>query len=280
MDGPGLDELAPLWDRQALQWSKLTPPLRPSPDDLASAQAVLDRWPDGGAPGRSALVLGGTPEVAALAWPTDATVVTVDLSLGVLRHVWRPAVPPGSRAVAVRGDWRRLPAADSTVDVVLGDGSLNSLPGVTAVGVVAEVARVLRPGGLLSVRVYEAPDGGEGPDDVWDDLVGGRFSSFALFKFHLLMALRSPGGDVRVSEAWTYFTSRASSPEDLAAELGWPVDVIRTIEASREQPSVYWFPTRSQVQRALTPMFEEVRCDIPTYDGGERCPTYLLRRSA
>lgn len=279
MDGPGLDELAPLWDRQALQWSKLTPPLRPSPADLATAQAVLDRWPDLGSPRRTALVLGGTPEVAALAWPTDATVLTVDLSSGVLRDVWRPAVPPGSRAIAVRGDWRRLPAPDSTVDVVLGDGSLNSLPGLVAADVVADVGRVLRPGGLLSVRVYVAPDGGEGPDAVWEALVDGRFPSFALFKFHLLMSLRSPDGDVRVTDAWTYFTSRCSSPEELAVRLGWPVDVIRTIEAYREQPSVYWFPTSSQFRQALAPVFEEVRCEVPTYDGGERCPTYLLRRA-
>jgi SAM-dependent methyltransferase len=65
-------------------------------------------------------------------------------------------VPPPGR-LAVRGDMRRLPLADGSIDAVLYAASLHYAPLGDAV---TEAARVLRPGGLLVALdspIYEGP---------------------------------------------------------------------------------------------------------------------------
>jgi SAM-dependent methyltransferase len=59
--------------------------------------------------------------------------------------------PAAARAGAVRGDALKLPFADATFDRVIAAEILEHLPEDTAA--IAEVARVLRPGGLAAVTV-------------------------------------------------------------------------------------------------------------------------------
>ncbi|WP_018504108.1 class I SAM-dependent methyltransferase [Parafrankia discariae] len=60
-------------------------------------------------------------------------------------------VPGGARAAPVRGDALALPFADSTFDRVIAAEILEHLPEDT--GAMAELARVLRPGGFAAVTV-------------------------------------------------------------------------------------------------------------------------------
>lgn len=60
-------------------------------------------------------------------------------------------VPPGADAVAVRGDVRRLPAPDAAFDLVVASEVLEHVPDDRAA--IAELTRVLRPGGMAAVTV-------------------------------------------------------------------------------------------------------------------------------
>ncbi|EFC86156.1 class I SAM-dependent methyltransferase [Parafrankia sp. EUN1f] len=60
-------------------------------------------------------------------------------------------VPPGGQAAAVRGDALSLPFADGTFDRIIAAEVLEHLP--ADAGAIAELARVLRPGGLAAVTV-------------------------------------------------------------------------------------------------------------------------------
>ncbi len=115
----------PLWEQQARQWARLKPPLRPSAEDIAVAQRVVDEWvlAHGSAP--RALVLGATPELASLRWPEESAVAAVDLSSVMLRHVWLPAPSAPGRRWAVRGQWLTLPHPRQSMDLVLGHGSFS-----------------------------------------------------------------------------------------------------------------------------------------------------------
>ncbi|MFC7165718.1 class I SAM-dependent methyltransferase [Halospeciosus flavus] len=89
----------------------------------------------GGGTGRAARVLG------------DFEPVVVDLS----RPMLRVAHEKGLRTV--QGDARRLPVADESVDAAVFVDALHHVPDVPAA--LADVARVLRPGGVLVVRDFD-----------------------------------------------------------------------------------------------------------------------------
>lgn len=86
-----------------------------------------------------------------------ARVVALDRDPGELAGVRQmftalaPEVPAGASAEAVRGDAYALPFPDQTFDKVVAAEVLEHLPDDTTA--MAELARVLKPGGLLAVTV-------------------------------------------------------------------------------------------------------------------------------
>ncbi|WP_459642445.1 class I SAM-dependent methyltransferase [Kineococcus sp. NUM-3379] len=81
-----------------------------------------------------------------------ALVVGTDISGGMLREARALDAAAGVRTPLVQCDARRLPLADASVDVAC--SAYGALPFVADVGeVLAEVARVLVPGGLLAFSV-------------------------------------------------------------------------------------------------------------------------------
>jgi hypothetical protein len=267
-DGPAE---VPLWQRQAEQWSRLKPPLRPSGDDLVWAQRSVDV---SGA--RTVVVLGVTPELAALRWRDGTRLLLTDHSLAIilaLRHDPRP----GLSAAAVLADWRSLPVADGAAQLALGDGTFNNVRHAEQGRLAASVRRVLCAGGTFGLRAFVRPDTTESEEAVWHALLDGSIGSFHIFKFRLLMSLHDAVGDARVADAWDAFTARGHSVDQLASRLGWPVEEVATIEAYRGQPDAYWFPTVAQLEAVLAEHFVLVERHFPDYEMGDRCPTYQLR---
>ena len=285
LDGPNTAEplsaarseacATPLWEAHAAQWSLIGSPLRPHAQDLAIAQRAIDgfasesRW--------YALLLGVTRELACLRWPSGAALLAADLSAAMLDNEWR--APAGCPSLAVRCRWQALPVTPGSVSVVLGDGSLSALPNVESVcAVLEQIAVALRPDGVFVLRAYTRPDTGESPWQVLDDLLGGKAYSIHVAKWRLAMALhgtRSSG--VVLDRVWKVFRQAVPDSRSLAARTGWSVESIDTIDAYRGVRSRYLFPTLAELRGLLSPWFEEVDCDFPTYELGDRCPTLTLR---
>ena len=110
-----------------------------------AAEAVAALVP---APGRTLDVAGGTGIVSAELAAQGRDVLVVDLSVGMLTLAARRL--PG-RAVVGRAD--RLPVSSASVDLVTTIWLLHLLPVAQADAVVAEAARVLRPGGHFVTTV-------------------------------------------------------------------------------------------------------------------------------
>ena len=110
-----------------------------------AAVAVATLLPPGG---RLLDVAGGTGIVSAELAAQGRDVLVVDLSIGMLRLA-RERLP--GRVAAARADV--LPVADVSVDAVTAIWVLHLLPTEVADRVVAEAARVLRPGGRLVTTV-------------------------------------------------------------------------------------------------------------------------------
>jgi SAM-dependent methyltransferase len=109
-------------------------------------------------PGELVLDMGcGGGRHAFALYRRGAQVVALDMDAAELKDVagmfaaLAPEVPAGARAQAVRGDAYRLPFADATFDKVIAAEILEHLPDDHVA--MAELARVLKPGGRLAVTV-------------------------------------------------------------------------------------------------------------------------------
>jgi SAM-dependent methyltransferase len=109
-------------------------------------------------PGERVLDMGcGGGRHAFELYKRGADVVALDMSEDDLREVrtmfqaLEPEVPTGARASAVRGDAYRLPFASGSFDRIIAAEVLEHLP--ADADAMAELFRVLRPGGLIAVTV-------------------------------------------------------------------------------------------------------------------------------
>lgn len=136
MFGPGdvgfFDRIAPLYDL-------VMPPANGAAlaDGLERAERPIGRLLDVG---------GGSGRAAAAVTGPDVTVV--DASRRMLRRARR-----GRGVDAMAGDARRLPVRDGAVDAAMIVDALHHFPDRDAA--IADVARVLAPGGVLVVREFD-----------------------------------------------------------------------------------------------------------------------------
>ncbi|MGN9775381.1 class I SAM-dependent methyltransferase [Micromonospora sp. H33] len=118
-------------------------------------------------PGRRWLDVGcGTGALAStvLAVADPAQVTGIDPSEGFLAHA--SSTVGDARAAFHVGDARSLPVADASVDVVVSGLAFNFVPEPERAA--AEVARVLRPGGVAAAYVWDYAEGMEMMRHFWD----------------------------------------------------------------------------------------------------------------
>lgn len=257
------------WPLHARAWSRVGPPLRPCAEDIAIVEREVAAWANGRRV--DALVLGVTPELVAVALPAGSTMVAVDKQSSMIDALFEPA----AHRRALVGEWLAMPLPDTSIDLVLGDGGLSlfSFPGEYR-AFSLELARVMRPGGLVVLRVFTAPRVAEDLDDIRAALPS--IGSFDALKWRIAMAIQRDHS-VRVAAIRDMFDALVPDRTELAARTGWRRDVIDHIDIYRDSPASYSFPTLDQVRATLAP-FTEIACHVPSYELGERCPTLVLRR--
>jgi len=104
--------------------------------------------------------------------------VGIDYSFGMLRQAVQRAPAPYAQ-----GDFRHLPFAKASLDAAWVNASLLHIPRAQAPGVLAEVWRVLKPGGVLYLSLKE------GKGETWEQREGMRFFTFfGLEEAHTLLA--------------------------------------------------------------------------------------------
>jgi len=220
------------------------------------------------------LVLGVTPELVAMELPHGSTLVAVDRDPAMIDALFSPA--PGRRVLV--GEWRSLPLDDASIDAVAGDGcaAFFAFPDEHR-AFAAELARVLRPGGIVALRLFASPEVPESFDDVRDAI--DTIRCFDTLKWRIAMAIQSTARAVRVSAIREAFDVLVPDRGALAARTGWPREVIDVIDHYRDSPAVYSFPTLGEARACFDPWFTEIACHTGGYELGERCPTLVLRRS-
>jgi ubiquinone/menaquinone biosynthesis C-methylase UbiE len=120
----------------------------------------------------------------------------LDYSFGMLVQASQRAPAPYTQ-----GDLRSLPFADAVLDAAWVNASLLHIPRAQAPGVLAEVRRALKPGGVLYLSLKE----GEG--EKWERREGDRF--FTFFRVEEIHALLADAG-FGLLEEWIDHTSKVT----------------------------------------------------------------------
>jgi hypothetical protein len=63
----------------------------------------------------------------------------------------------------------------------------------------------------------------------------------------------------------------------LSLRTGWERREIETIELHNGPNTIHTFPTIDELRSVLEEYFGEIRKCVPTYPGGNLCPTLVLR---
>ena len=267
------------WKHHATQWAKVGSPLRPVAEDRRLYWQAVEASLDVAAfPAVRALLLGVTPELAALPWPGAAQMVACDSSLDMVRRVWPQNGFPGAFASAVNADWRALPLATARCDLAIGDGCFSVLPDSGSYRRCAqELGRVLRAGGGLVLRLFCPPPIAESAQQVLADLHRGDVGNFHAFKWRLVMAVHAGDAGACLHDVWNVWSRAFPEPDAVAALSGWSLEAIGTLEAYRNATARYSFFSLDQVRDLLSPEFEFLQVLRPSYELGDRCPIVSLR---
>lgn len=265
------------WNAYAARFRLVGRPLRPSAEDVAllkDSVRRLARFPSSGA---SALLLGVTSELAEIEWDTPLDLLAVDKAEGMVRAVW-----PGdnSRRRAIVGDWLELTPPPGGFHLALGDGVLSIFDYPAGYLRMAEaLARVIRPGGLLWLRLFCRPEPGESVREVLAALQAGSIGNFHVFKWRLAMALQGDATrGVRLAEIWSCFERETGGVQAMTEKSGYPGEEVATIEAYRGVDDHYSFSTAAEAEQAFSRHFELLETRQPGYELGSRCPHLVFRR--
>ncbi|HTR00556.1 MAG TPA: class I SAM-dependent methyltransferase [Candidatus Acidoferrum sp.] len=272
------------WELRAQAWSRLQPPLRPSPADCAFIARWIDRYHAGmpaHAAGLRVLILGATPEYHALPWPAHTRLLAADVSSTMLDQVW-----PGPRATTLCRDWLTLPPDPEGFDLVLGDGSLSQLRWPDQHTAMTTVLHgLLKPGGLLLLRMFVRESGHEDFDTVLREWQATPASNVDAAKLRLWLACqRNAVEGVSPPEFWRQLAARIPDVSHLARLLGTSIDAARRItdEYLHMEQLRFHFVPETDLMRLFCGdgRYQLVERYVPDYPLGQYCPSVALRTTA
>ena len=256
-------------------WSHFGPPLRPSPEETAVIQRTIDAL----TPPVDAIILGVTPETAACTWPSGTTLRAIDHSSRMIDLLWKPQ--PGLKTEAIVADWRSIPIAASSIDIVTGDSSYNLFDYPDGFNMLTqEVDRVLRKDGRFVTRVFLRPAAGDSLDRIAEDLRAGDVHSVHALKLRLYAALHGVDGNgTRLGDVWTAWKSLPPLPSSQLGQTGWTDAELTGIERYRDLDTRYYLPSLSEMRAALTTHFGELEYSFGRHNLGDRCATFVASKS-
>jgi hypothetical protein len=267
------------WEKNALNWRLMGPPLRPDYEDVALYIQAVREW-NGNSTASRVLLLGVTPELYGMPWPEGTDFLAADRSEAMIEAVW-----PGPKGAALLTEWLDIKLPRGSRDIVLCDGGLHVLSYPEEQTRLVQILRNIVPnGGLCVFRLFLPPEHRESPDAVIDDLLAGKVPDLNVLKFRLWMALSNSASEgVEMATVYRVVHDVVGGIDPLAERTGWSIEHTRAINSSQDLKARLFFPTLDEVIDLFCGGengFEMHRLLVPTYELGEQCPTIVLRRSS
>ncbi|MEZ5892539.1 MAG: methyltransferase domain-containing protein [Parvularculaceae bacterium] len=254
------------WAFLAKSYARIGAPMRPTPPDVASIARLIAGHD------RHVLMLGATPAYAEV----GDTLTAVDNEPRMISANW---AGDNARRRAVKADWLDMPFADGAFTAIIGDGSLNSV-NENMPALLAEMRRVLAPGGVAAVRLFCTP---ETPETL-DAIEHGYFdhpdlnSTAARFRIAMAMAPHEPHHVVYLEKVLDAFNRFWPDRELLAEKTGWERFDIDRFDALRGTGHRVAFPPRAAFAEAARRHFAHIDfVESAGYPLAERCPVLVLR---
>ncbi len=267
------------WKNVALQWHYLGPPVRPSDEDVKLYIKGVQDWGKNSTAPR-VLLLGVTPELFYMPWPSGTNFLAVDHTEAMIEAVW-----PGPKDAVINMEWLDISLPKRSRDIVLCDGGLHILSYPKEQRQLVKVlSHIIPEGGLCIFRVFLPPKHKELPDAVIDDLLARKIPNLNILKFRLWMALQKNDSEgVELEAVWQTIHDAAGSIETLARRIGWPLEHTLVINAYHNSKARYHFSTLDEVIKLFygdRGEFEMYHLFMPTYELGTQCPIIVFKRSS
>lgn len=268
------------WNYALEVFRHLGSPLRPEPAEISFMQREVRQWLDAHAGQRKtrALVLGVTEEIVGMEWPESVEVTAVDESASMIDAFW-PGDIPGRRTL-IRGNWFDFPAATSSFDLVVGDGVFNIPEFPHGYAQLAQrMHSLLKPDGLMIVRVFTQLDEKEKPEDIIAEIKSSERYDYWPMRYRFITSLQAS------AEAGIY---SGTLPTDRALErYGVGADEFTAKTDHKRIPLpvlppdgmdglLINFPTCKQFVEALSAHFGVKRIGYGDHELASRCPVYCL----
>ena len=220
-----------------------------------------------------AIILGVTPALTRLNWPSGTVATGFDSSPNVIRALWPSQLPKQWEAICC--PWQEIPRHRESCHVVVGDGALNVCrypEGIQTL--LATVRQVLHRDGILVLRCYVRPESCESAEQLFSVMRSGVGVSVDQFKFRLYLSTqRSVTRGVSVRDAYEEIANRGVTTRTMIEDFGWSPASVAPFELWPQSTAVYTFPTLQELKALLLDDFQILDVVTPTYPLGEHCPT-------
>lgn len=267
-----------IWSEQASIKHRGGFPLRPPPDVVNIMNELIRPVFEKKEQCYQAVLLGVTPELVNLAWPSNVRLQAFDQSLEVISALWQ--ANPNITSFVQQASWQDMPIESSSIDVIVGDGCTTQLPNTLAYRTLfSELRRVLASDGSICMRCFIRPDFTESLDSIVEDLYAGQIKYFGSLKWRIAMASVPQQGSfsIKLQAIHAMFDYFFGDRIVLANATGWSPEMINTIDLYKNMTAEYSFPNLSQLTELIAPYFKIVDVRYGEYELSDRCPIITLQ---
>ena len=258
------------WGTDTEVWRRISPPFLPRPQDLelfrrACPPGLLDAE---NAP--RILVLGMTPALVAGPWPARSEVHAVDFDQVMIDTQWQAR--EGVQWHCAR--WQEMPFADGCFDLVIGDCSFISLPGIADYqDVLREISRVSKPSAPLVMRFFMQSDPRLELATLADD-AASRFADWTPLGRSLLIpiAASEEDGSLRITDIPGKVAERWARLDDFLVAMGQPPEDRELLAQIYQLEQRLNFPSEARIRKEFGPWYPDISFAYPDYDCGAFCP--------
>jgi len=254
------------WSRVASEYARISPPLRPSKEDVA----LFHHATTGHA--SRVLLLGVTPALATF----GTSLLAVEAIPAVIESLW---IGNGPDRRAVAGDWRALPCPDRSCSAIIGDGAISAADSNPVV-LIREWLRVIEPEGVLAIRCFCAPSTAEQLDAIVSDAKEGQIPDLNVLKWRLAMHLAAKDPDFRVPVTWVLSEFNRLFPDRrrLLDQTGWSLDQFAFVDQYLGSVVALRFLPERRLHECIAPLAAETSFLRPKgYPLAELSPILVMR---
>lgn len=262
----------------AEQYNKYEYPLVPSIADLETYQHFIDEYIDRTGDSKcNVLICGVTPHLVSLKFPDNTFILGVDFTEEMIQYVWPGDIP--NKRQAVKANWLDMDVKPSSIDIMLGDGSLNFLDDVAYAAFVRKAASILKPQGVMINRVYLS-NNHESPEECYQGIFEKRYAHLTEFRLRFMQSLQSDESDgVLMSDVYNQWMNMNPDLAAIAKQTGYDISILEGMNVYRDKQAKLYFHPLHFHEALMSKLFVEVKVIHPKSNMGDDVPVIAAKHS-